>query len=29
VSDAVQQIGAFDFHVQPPVDLPVLNGDHL
>jgi homoserine dehydrogenase len=29
VADAVRQIGAFDFHVQPPVDLPVLNGTHL
>jgi homoserine dehydrogenase len=29
VADAVRQIGAFDFHVQPPVDLPVLNGTRL
>jgi hypothetical protein len=29
VAEAVRQIDTFDFHVQPPLDLPVLNGAHL
>jgi homoserine dehydrogenase len=27
LADAMQEIAAFDFHVQPPVDLPILNGE--
>jgi homoserine dehydrogenase len=27
LDEAMQQIGALDFHVQPPVDLPMLIGD--
>jgi homoserine dehydrogenase len=27
LAEAMRQIGEFDFHVQPPVDLPMLIGD--
>ena len=27
LAEAMRHIGAFDFHVQPPVDLPMLDGD--
>ena len=26
LAEAMRHIGAFDFHVQPPVDLPILDG---